>query len=58
MLVARDGRDVAEHIRALTPDRARRIGAAGRRRVLADHTYAQRAVIVDGVLRQQLARAA
>ena len=58
VLVARDGRDVAEQLQALTPDHARRIGEAGRRRVLAEHTYAQRAVIVDGVLRQELARAA
>ncbi len=58
VLVARDGQDVAEQLQALTPDHARRIGEAGRRRVLAEHTYAQRAVIVDGVLRQELARAA
>ena len=41
VLVARDGADVAEHIRALTPG-ARAIGEAARRRVLAEHTYAAR----------------
>ena len=51
ILVARDGADVAEHVGALTPDRARSIGQAALRRVLADHTYAQRAVIVDRLLR-------
>ena len=37
VLVARDGRDVAEHLRALTPERARAIGEAARSRVLAEH---------------------
>ena len=58
VLVARDGQEVAEQLRALTPERARAIGEAGRRRVLAEHTYAQRAVIVDGLLRRRLAQAA
>ena len=42
VLVAADGAAVAEALRALTPDRARAIGAAGRARVLAEHTYAHR----------------
>ncbi len=50
VLVARDGADVAEHLRRLTPERARAIGAAARARVLAHHTYAQRAVILDRLL--------
>ncbi|MGI4955753.1 MAG: CgeB family protein [Janthinobacterium lividum] len=54
ILVARDGQEVAEHLQALTPARARAIGEAARRRVLADHTYAQRAVIVDRLLRDLL----
>ena len=57
VLVARDGQDVAEHLLALTPDRARAIGAAARARVLALHTYAQRAVIVDRLLREGFAHA-
>jgi spore maturation protein CgeB len=51
VLVARDGQDVADQLAALTPERARAIGEAARRRVLAEHTYAQRAVEVDAVLR-------
>ncbi|HEY0053545.1 MAG TPA: glycosyltransferase [Caulobacteraceae bacterium] len=55
VLVARDGQDVAEHVRALTPERARAIGEASRRHVLADHTYAQRAAEADALFRQALA---
>ena len=57
-LVARDGADVADHLRLLSPDRARAIGEAGRARVLAEHTYAQRAVILDRLLRGTMARQA
>ena len=55
VLVARDGQDVAEHLRRLTPERARAIGAAARIRVMNDHTYAQRAVVVDELFRSELA---
>jgi spore maturation protein CgeB len=51
VLVARDGQDVAEHVRNLTPDRAKAIGAAALRRVLAEHTYAHRGAQVDELLR-------
>ena len=54
VLVARDGQDVADHLRALTPARATAIGQAARTRVLRDHTYAGRAVIVDHLLRHRL----
>ena len=53
VLVARDGQDVAALLNELTPNRAAAIGAAARRRVLAEHTYAQRAVIVDRLLRSR-----
>ena len=56
VLVARDGADVVEHLAALTPDRARTIGAAARARILAGHTYAQRAIEVDRLLRKALTR--
>ena len=52
VLVARDGQDVAEHLAALTPERARAIGARRPRRVLAEHTYARRAAEVDALLRR------
>lgn len=50
ILVAEDGAAVAEHVAALTPERARAIGEAALRRVLADHTYASRAVQVEALL--------
>ncbi len=50
VLLARDGRDVAEILAALTPERAADIGERARRRVLADHTYESRAAEVDRVL--------
>jgi spore maturation protein CgeB len=49
-LVAATGDDVVRLLDELTPERARRIGAAARRRVLADHTYGGRASIVDEAL--------
>lgn len=51
VLVARDGQDVIEHLRALTPQRSREIGEAARQRILAEHTYARRAVEVDALLK-------
>jgi spore maturation protein CgeB len=54
VLVARDGKDVADHLARLTPERARAIGAAARARILHGHTYAQRATIVDALLREHL----
>ena len=56
VLVARDGRDVADHVRALTRKRAREIGGAALRRVLAEHTYAHRGAQVDALLREELAQ--
>lgn len=52
VLVARDGQDVAEHLRALTPERVEAIGQAALRRVLAEHTYDLRAATVDEVLNE------
>jgi spore maturation protein CgeB len=42
VLIARDGREVAEHLDRLGPEERRAIGEAARRRVLAKHTYAHR----------------
>jgi len=55
VLVARDGREVADHLAALTPERSKAIGEAARQRILAEHTYARRAVEVDALLRSELA---
>jgi spore maturation protein CgeB len=50
VLLADDGEDVAQHLARLDRRRARAIGAAARRRVLAEHTYARRAADVERVL--------
>lgn len=52
VLVARDGRDVADHVEALTPERARAIGEAARARILAEHTYERRGAEVDAIFAQ------
>ena len=58
VLVARDGQDVAEHMSALTAERARSIGQAALKRVLAEHTYALRGAQVDALFRQHASVAA
>lgn len=50
VLVARDGEEVADHLRGLTPDLAEQIGQAARRRIVAAHTYSRRAEQVEKVL--------
>jgi spore maturation protein CgeB len=50
VLVAEGADQVVEHVQALTRDRARKIGEAGRRRVLAQHTYGMRALQVEDLL--------
>jgi spore maturation protein CgeB len=50
VLVARDGDEVAGHLRRLSPERAQAIGHAALQRVLAEHTYAHRGMQVDAVL--------
>ena len=55
VLVAHNGSDVAAIVKHLSAERARQIGAAAYRRVLADHTYAQRARQAHGILTGSLA---
>jgi spore maturation protein CgeB len=50
VLVARSGAEVAAQLGTLSPDRAREIGRAAYRRVLARHTYAHRADLVEHLL--------
>jgi spore maturation protein CgeB len=50
IVVAEDGEAVAATLESVTPARARAIGAAARRRVLAEHTYAIRARTLEDVL--------
>jgi spore maturation protein CgeB len=50
VLVASDGNQVAEFVAGISRERARSIGAAARRRLLAEHTYERRAVAVEDAL--------
>ena len=50
VLLAHDGDEVATLLEALTPERARAIGQAALRRVLAEHTYLHRADQVEAIL--------
>jgi spore maturation protein CgeB len=50
VLVARDGMEVAEQLYKVSPGRARRIGEAARKRILAEHTYAHRAAQLEALL--------
>lgn len=51
ILVAQGAEEVAARVRATDDARARAVGEAGRRRALRDHTYAQRARLLDALLR-------
>ena len=50
IIVVHSGDDVARTIRELPEERARAIGEAGRRRILAGHTYDHRAQLMEDVL--------
>ena len=50
VLVAHDGDEVAAHLRSLDEAKARAIGDAARRRLLAEHTYDRRARLVEEYL--------
>ncbi len=52
VLVARDGKDVADLLEGLTPEKAQAIGEAARIRISAEHTYARRGAQVDALLRK------
>jgi spore maturation protein CgeB len=51
ILVAYEGKDVADYLKTVTPDFARTVGEAARKRVLAEHTYDHRAEQLEKVLR-------
>ncbi len=51
VLVAKNGAEVAELLGGLSRRKARCIGEMGRARILAYHTYARRAALVDSVLK-------
>lgn len=50
VLVVRGAEDVARQLDELTPARARSMGDAARRRILAEHTYAHRATQLEALL--------
>lgn len=50
ILVAKNGAEVAEQLAGLTAARARAIGSAALKRVLAEHTYAHRALQVEKIV--------
>ncbi len=58
ILVAANAEQVVEHLIHLSSERARAMGEAARRRVLAHHTYAQRAEQVERILEGKRASAA
>ena len=55
ILVARDGQDVAEFVRTVSPEQATRIGQNALARVLAEHTYDHRAALADELFRSRAA---
>lgn len=58
VLVAQSGEQVIEHLRRLTPERARAIGEAARKRFLAEHTYKHRAEQLEQLLAERMGRIA
>jgi spore maturation protein CgeB len=50
VLVATDGENVARLLSELTPERARAIGDAARRRILSEHTYSHRVLQLEQLL--------
>ncbi|MPZ71861.1 MAG: glycosyltransferase [Nitriliruptorales bacterium] len=50
VLVAHGGDDVTAYLHSVSTEQARAIGHAARRRILRDHTYADRAARVEAVL--------
>jgi spore maturation protein CgeB len=55
VLVAASGDEVAAHVETTDEASARRIGAAARRRVLAEHTYARRVAQLELLLGERIA---
>ncbi len=53
ILIASSPDDIVHHVRVTSPARAREIGAAARRRVLADHTYTRRAAELETALARE-----
>ncbi len=54
ILIADNGKDVADILLNLTTDRARSVGEAARQRVIREHTYKQRGRLVEDILQDTL----
>lgn len=54
ILVAHTGEEVARFARELSVERAQTIGDAARKRVLAEHTYQRRGLLVESILQDTL----
>ncbi|MDQ2840200.1 MAG: glycosyltransferase [Acidobacteriota bacterium] len=54
ILLAQNGAEVAKLLLEVSDEQARAIGAAARRRVLAEHTYDRRGVLVNEILKETL----
>ncbi|WP_318345775.1 CgeB family protein [Flagellimonas baculiformis] len=55
ILVAEDGEAVERILTELTPERAREIGEAAHRKVMAEHTYEHRALLLESVISENWA---
>jgi len=53
VLIAHDADEVVRHLRELNDNRAREIGEAALRRVLAEHTYEHRALQLQRLLEER-----
>ena len=58
VLVANSGSEVAKIVEQISPERARNIGEAARKRVLGEHTYTQRGMLVESIWQQAVSREA
>jgi len=58
VLIAHQGAEVARILQELDPERARALGEAARKRVLAEHTYERRGKLVDSILQEAVAESA
>lgn len=54
ILVARNGEEVEELLKELTPERAEAIGKAAYKKVLNSHTYKHRAALLESVISRRL----
>jgi spore maturation protein CgeB len=55
ILVTRGGAETADIVRGMNSERAKSIGTAARKRILAEHTYSRRGALVNSILLETLA---